>query len=246
MAADLPSRKGPPGDPPLPVFTWTGFYIGFNYGYAWKGHSAISTAAAPLFDTNLLPIWGAASALGASGSANSRLNGFFGGAQLGYNWQFANSLVAGLEADIQAGGISGGGWFGGVTPAALPGSIASTSVSLHRSLEHFGTVRGRLGYAVKPGMLAYVTGGLAFGGFATKVSLNQSLGPSLMAAATPKADHLTLCSLGIHQTARVRGYFLAVAERKEAQVVQARTKHSARNRLKGCRSAWAERQWRTI
>lgn len=189
FAADLPSRKAPAGGPLLPVFTWTGFYIGFNYGYAWKGDASISTAATPLFDTNAPAIWAAASALGASGSANSRLNGFFGGAQAGFNWQFANALVAGLEADIQAGGVSGGGWFGSVTPAALPGSVASTSVSLHRTLEHFGTLRGRIGYAVKPGTLAYVTGGLAFGGVATKVSINQSLGPSLMAAATPKADH---------------------------------------------------------
>ncbi len=83
-AADLPSRKGPVAAPIYlpPVFTWTGFYVGANAGYAW-GQIDSTTGA---FQNNL--------------GNFSDPDGFTGGAQIGYNYQIGQ-WVLGAEADFQ-------------------------------------------------------------------------------------------------------------------------------------------------
>jgi outer membrane immunogenic protein len=69
--------------------------------------------------------------------------GGFGGGQIGYNVQSGN-LVFGLETDFEGSGIS-------------DSAIGNTS-----SLDWFGSVRGRLGYAFDR-VLVYGTGGFAYG-----------------------------------------------------------------------------------
>src|SRR6476619_3941127 len=73
-AADLPSRAPPPVFAPVPLFTWTGFYVGANAGYGWSTNSgnnqAIFATTTPLF-------------VGSRGSQG----GFTGGGQIGYNYQ---------------------------------------------------------------------------------------------------------------------------------------------------------------
>ena len=185
LGADLSPSETPP------VFSWSGFYVGFNSGYTGRNSSAFSTSAVNLFDApEVIPhLWGPASALGATGSVGTRLNGFFSGGQAGYNWQFSDLFVAGFEADLQGAGVRGGGGFTNLTPAAIyPPFLAATSVTVNRSLEYFGTVRGRLGYAVTPTMLFYATGGLAYGGIATSTAVRQSLTPSLLLSANAKSD----------------------------------------------------------
>jgi opacity protein-like surface antigen len=185
--------------PPPPAFTWSGLYIGFNAGYAWPANLAFSTSAVNAFDSSAIPalaapaviphLWGPASAIGATGSIGTHLNGFFSGGQLGYNWQFSDHWVAGLEADIDAGGVRGGGGFTNLTPAAIfPPFVAATSVSVNRTLEYLGTVRGRLGYAITPTMLLYATGGLAYGGISTSTTVRQSLTPSELVTAATQPD----------------------------------------------------------
>ena len=103
-----------------PTFSWTGFYIGGNAGYGWgSGEDAL-------------------------GAAGIDPKGWLAGGQAGFNYQFANNIVAGIEADIQGGDVT----------AAVPG--------LSSTLDMFGTVRGRLGYAFGP-VLPYATGGFAYG-----------------------------------------------------------------------------------
>jgi len=88
-AADLPSRKGPVVAPVyVPVFTWTGFYIGANAGYGWGNVNAGNS-----FNGRTVTI--------------GNTDGFVGGGQIGYNYQMGQ-FVLGLEADLQAADLSTG------------------------------------------------------------------------------------------------------------------------------------------
>jgi outer membrane immunogenic protein len=91
-AADLPARTV---DFPVavPVFTWTGFYVGVNAGYGWNANDDIV-------------IGGVRYDLDDEG-------GFVGGAQAGYNYQIG-SFVVGLEGDIQYADFGGDDDFDGI------------------------------------------------------------------------------------------------------------------------------------
>ncbi len=91
------------------------------------------------------------------GDGSYRTGGAALGAGVGYDWQF-DKVVVGLEADFSWVGARGNGWCG--FPFALPHTCGGGITSL-------GTVRGKLGYeigSIGVPLLAYVTGGFAFGG----------------------------------------------------------------------------------
>lgn len=172
-AADLPSRRPAPAPyVAVPVFTWTGFYIGVNAGYGFSdsnrntiGTGAVANGAA--FGTGATPVIPVAGAF--PGFGNNDRDGFVGGGQIGYNYQFGN-IVLGVEADIQytdfGGRRNNNGTFGtafadGVNIGA-PGALGNVAFFNQGSRsDYFGTVRGRLGYAFDR-TLIYGTGGVAF------------------------------------------------------------------------------------
>jgi outer membrane immunogenic protein len=118
MAADLPSRRAPaPIVAAVPVFTWTGFYVGVNAGYGWVSDDRIVD---PVF--------------GFTGGDDE--GGFVGGGQIGYNYQIG-SFVVGLETDIQYADLGTRYRFN----AAIPGYEEDDSD------DWFGTVRARAGVA---------------------------------------------------------------------------------------------------
>ena len=171
LAADLPSRAAPPiyAPPPLPVFTWTGAYVGVNAGYAFNGATRFDRTTGFLANNN---------ASLATGIRTSRHtvndDGFAVGGQIGYNYQFGNfgglgsgaGIVVGVEADAaytdidRTDTLSNTSNFGALV---TPGAPATTRLDQYRgSLDFLGTVRGRVGLAFNQ-FLIYGTGGFAYG-----------------------------------------------------------------------------------
>ncbi|WP_311030447.1 outer membrane protein [Mesorhizobium koreense] len=110
LAADVIAEQPPaPAPVVVPVFSWTGLYLGANLGYGWAN-------AGPDDD-----------------------NGFVGGGQIGYNYEFDNHLVLGIEGDMDATGWQFDG----------------------NDVDYTITGRGRLGYAFDRWMV-YGTGGIAY------------------------------------------------------------------------------------
>jgi outer membrane immunogenic protein len=161
-AADLPAKA------PVvaAVYDWTGLYIGTNVGYSWgRGStdgSVTGTRTVAGVGVTTLPT------LPLSGRAD--VNGFIGGAQLGYNWQ-RGAWLFGLEGDIQFSNQRGSG---DVCTAACPAGFVFTR---DYKLDWFGTARGRVGYLPAERILLYATGGLAYGNFSgSSVTLPLDIG----------------------------------------------------------------------
>jgi outer membrane immunogenic protein len=125
-AADLPSTQ--PYAAVAPVgFSWTGFYLGAQAGYGWgEGESDIAGFG---YD----------------------VDGWTAGIYGGYNHQFTNGVVVGLEADINYADFNGSG----------AGVGAFGAFSQTTDINWDGAVRARLGYGFDR-FLVYVAGGVAF------------------------------------------------------------------------------------
>ncbi len=178
LAADLMRAPPPPVYvPPAPPPMWTGFYVGLNAGGTWSSSNSVTVSTAPGF---ISPgdiaagggPFGVAAAVGANGVLGTGGNGgFIGGGQLGYNYQFGPSLVAGIEADIQGiAGTHSSSSLVNSTPIT-PGFAVTTALSASKRVDYLGTVRGRLGFLVTPTLMIYGTGGLAYGGENANVSI---------------------------------------------------------------------------
>ncbi len=166
-AADLPSRvvKPAPYIPVAPAFTWTGFYVGVNAGYAFSNSDKITNSGNAAYN-----------ALGVPSFSASR-DGFIGGAQAGYNYQINPQFVVGLETDIQYTDLK-------KTGVDVFGDRARVETN------YLGTVRGRIGFVPMDRTLLYVTGGLAYGD--TKLSASTTGFPGLTGSKRDTAAGWTL------------------------------------------------------
>jgi len=186
LAADLPSTKAPVFVPPPPP-AWTGFYAGLNAGYSFGGSQSINTAAGPVWTCGRGqghngdcrygpgPLQNAEAA-GANSFLSINSDGFIGGGQFGYNYQWGSSFLVGIETDIQGTGIHGEA----ATATTLPiggGSctgtpcLTTTTTGVTKSLDYLGTLRARIGWLATPTLLVYGTGGFAYGGAHLKAAI---------------------------------------------------------------------------
>ncbi|MCX5576841.1 outer membrane protein [Kaistia terrae] len=132
-----------------PSFNWTGFYAGVHAGY---GKATL--------DSEMTDTYG-------EGNGN-KPDGFFGGGQLGYNYQFSNNIVLGIEADAAFADLKDNG------ALRIGDRDQYFEVGTRSKITALGTVRARAGYAVDR-FLPYVTGGFAWANAESEVYIASNI-----------------------------------------------------------------------
>src|SRR5215470_7698811 len=151
MAADMPLKA------PMPrvVSDWTGFYIGVHGGYGW---ARPSISDLDLNQQGMLNRFGADPRV-LSLHAPKLMGGVFGG-HAGYNWQWGQRGVVGLEVDYSAADIKS-------TQRAIFDRADSNgdvdARTLTARLDSLASARARVGFLLGPDFLLYGTGGAAWG-----------------------------------------------------------------------------------
>src|SRR6202171_6111973 len=131
IASDLPTRLPLKAPVRSVIYDWTGFYLGGHVGY---GGGSFGPGTDPLPEQGVF--------------FPHSITGLIGGFQGGYNRQFANNVVLGVEADVLFMSPIDG-------PRLMP-------TPFHTTFDYFATARGRLGYA-SGSLLPYVTAGVGSG-----------------------------------------------------------------------------------
>ena len=125
LAADAPVYRKGPAPAAAALFSWTGFYVGAHVGHAWSDVAWSFTANTP---------------------SDHRGTSWFGGGQIGYNFQ-AGAIVFGVEVD--------GSWANIRGDAACPNPAFRCGSDIHALY----SARGRLGFTPWPQALIYGTAG---------------------------------------------------------------------------------------
>jgi len=135
LAADLPV-SGPSTVIPMPVFSWTGFYIGLHGGWGFGDVG---------FRKSTVSI------------ADHTMDGGLAGGHIGYNWQMGYSWLVGVEAS--------GTWSGvGKTAIGLQGPLSPfRNDPWTTEVKWLATVTPRIGFTISNWMW-YLKGGVAFAG----------------------------------------------------------------------------------
>jgi outer membrane immunogenic protein len=166
-SADLPAEPVYKGGPLIvPVYDWTGFYLGISGGYS-RGDAANTYTM-----TGFAPFAG-----------STHMNGGVFGGQAGFNWQGNRNFVVGLEVDLQ------GTWQNGTdNPPAVPTTCSAgpifactaiNTIGVDQKLRWFGTARARMGFLPWDHVMLFVTGGAAFGEVESNATITNTATPNL-------------------------------------------------------------------
>lgn len=148
-AADMPVKAHPMTPPPV-AYNWTGFYVGGHAGFARSASdnsTADLTTGGIFFAPPGLPF-------------DTRGSGFLGGAQVGYNWQFNQRWLIGIEGDISGTRVNGSQTYN-PTPPGTTFAVGPSFVTMSRDVDWLASLRGRLGLTWDR-WLVYGTGGVAW------------------------------------------------------------------------------------
>jgi len=168
-AADLPARtytKAPAAV--VPVYDWTGFYIGGEVGGRWSD----STWTTYALEDPIVPA--AANRLSQGNPANFNSSSLRAGGYAGYNWQIAPSWVLGIEGDAawadNSKSLPGipGTWSAGAPAAQI--AVDGSSVKLGWD----AAIRGRLGWLVAPSVMLFGAGGVAWQDVSVNANCSQT------------------------------------------------------------------------
>jgi outer membrane immunogenic protein len=152
LAGSAFAAEPAPAPSSVPVFTWTGLYVGGQIGYAW-GRDPV-TWAGTANDLDL-----------AAGAFTQSPQGVIGGAHVGYNLQYNPWLVIGVEGSVDGTSLSKTV----VVPLIDLPADTFGSATFNSSASVQGSIRGRLGIAWDR-VLIYGTGGIAFTSFNTSIT----------------------------------------------------------------------------
>jgi outer membrane immunogenic protein len=148
VAADMPLQFPPTAPAP---FTWTSCYAGMHFGGGWA-QKAMTDPVQLVQDSFL----GAGTTTGIT-TVNASPSGVVVGGQIGCDYQFASTWVAGIE------GAASGSTMKGSASVPLPlGNIGDTATVTART-DFLPSLTARLGYAIDR-VLLYGKGGAAWAG----------------------------------------------------------------------------------
>ena len=161
---------------------WTGYYGGINAGYTISNSKQLNVISKTMQycsdaqDCHGGLLASSASAAGATHAFSLYNENFIGGGQFGYNFNINKKYIMGLEADIQ-GTVDANQSKSNNSVIDLGfGQSDFTYLSVSKAINYLGTVRGRLGYLLRPTILISGVGGLAYGGVSSNTTINQSYG----------------------------------------------------------------------
>jgi high affinity Mn2+ porin len=130
--------------PALVSYDWTGAYVGGHFGY---GGGSLGPGANPQLDEGVI--------------VPPTVTGLVGGYQAGWNVQFPDRLVLGVEADV-------------TFTSSIDRGATNSAAPFNTKLDYVATARARAGYAFGT-LFAYLTGGLAWGGTTVEINGNGSV-----------------------------------------------------------------------